>query len=105
MRLMMTFNIALAAEVEHRAGLTQRALTSVNRGLAEAERTGERFYLAELHRLRGEFLMALAPDRAVEAEACLARAVEVARGQGAGLLEERALESLVRLHEWLQVAR
>lgn len=99
MRLMLTFNLALAGEVEHRAGHPEQALVTVDRALAEVEATGERFYLAELHRLRGELLMASAPDCAAEAEECFRRAVAVAREQGARLLERRALESLERLPE------
>jgi DNA-binding SARP family transcriptional activator len=90
MHLMVTFNMALAAEVEHRAGRTAEALATVHRALVEVEATGERFYQAELHRLHGELLLASAPERAAEAEVCFSQAVEVAHRQGARLLEQRA---------------
>jgi len=106
---MMPFNLALLAEVEHLAGRAERALATVDRGLAEVACRGERFYEAELHRLRGDLLADLlseqVPERAAEAETCLGRAVEVARGQGAHLLEARALDSLARLRERLPSAR
>ena len=105
MRLMLSFNLALSAEIEQQAGLIERALATVDQGLAEVEQTDERFYEAELHRLRGELLMALAPDAAPEAEACFRRAVEVAARQGARLLEQRAQESLDRLLERMPAAR
>jgi adenylate cyclase len=50
---------------------------------------------AELHRLRGEVLLsgAAGPARAAAAEASFARALELARRQGARSLELRALLS------------
>src|SRR5262249_14688848 len=76
------------------------------------EATGERFYEAELHRLRGELLLrqeagegppcagrSQDSDRPglAEAEACFRRALDVARRQGAKSLELRAVLSLGRL--------
>jgi predicted ATPase len=81
------------------------------------EATGERFFEAELHRLRGEMLLLQEPgdgrpspadpaaarphnpDSSVldEAEACFCRALEVARRQSAKSLELRAALSLARL--------
>jgi hypothetical protein len=56
-----------------------------------------RTWAAETRRRRAEFLAALgAPAEEVEAE--LERALEVARGQGASLLELRAATSLLRHH-------
>jgi predicted ATPase len=54
-------------------------------------------YEAELHRLRGETLLACSPSRRIEAQAALGTAVAVARQQGAELLERRAVGSLHRL--------
>jgi len=61
-------------------------------------RDGEvRTWVSEARRRRAEFLAALgAPAEEVEAE--LERALEVARGQGARLLELRAATSLLRHH-------
>jgi predicted ATPase len=56
---------------------------------------GVRTFESEARRRRAEFLAALgAPGDEVEAE--LRRALEVARAQGAGLLELRAAASLLR---------
>ena len=74
------------------------------RVLAEAfvlvERTGERFWEAELHRLKGELLLnADCGLRIAELtpEACFQTALDIARGQQAKSLELRAATSLARL--------
>jgi DNA-binding SARP family transcriptional activator/RecA/RadA recombinase len=92
-----TLYLGLLAEAQRRAGRPVDALESVERGLALVEPTGERFYEAELRRLRGELLREVAPERAAEARRELDRALEVARAQRARSLEERVLASLQRL--------
>jgi adenylate cyclase len=63
--------------------------------LAWIEETGERFYEAELFRLRGELLHACA-IAAVDACTCVDRAVEIAGRQRARSLELRARITLTR---------
>ncbi|MCS6468241.1 hypothetical protein NX865_30365, partial [Burkholderia thailandensis] len=62
---------------------------------------------AELHRLKGVMLIDESNDDVSvsidAAEACLQRAIEVARAQGARSLELRAVTSLARL--WRRVGR
>ena len=69
--------------------------------LAEAfqamEATGQRWYEAELHRLKGLLLMASPPARPAAAEACFEKAIDVARSQAARLFELRAATALCRL--------
>jgi predicted ATPase len=65
----------------------------------EVSRTGERFYEAELHRLKGELLLSEGAAHA-EVEPCFRQAIEVARRQSAKSLELRAVMSLARL--WRQ---
>jgi predicted ATPase len=61
------------------------------------ERAGERFWLADLHRLVGQIaLRRPKPDQA-RAEACFLKAIEIARSQEARLLELRAAIDLARL--------
>ena len=74
-------------------------LEAVEGALAGVERTGERFYEAELHRLKGELLLIRSPDRSVrrEAEAAFELALDIARRQGAALFALRAAVSLARL--------
>src|SRR5262249_26292208 len=59
--------------------------------------TGIHLYEPELHRLKGEFLSALSPERPADAEACFRQAVEIARRHQAKSLELRAMTSLARL--------
>jgi predicted ATPase len=70
--------------------------------LAEAltitQRTGERFYEAEIYRLKGELLLKQNEAGAEsEAESCFFEAIKVAHRQQAKSLELRATMSLVRL--------
>ena len=75
--------------------------------LALTERTDERLYEAELHRLRGELLLQGADraDRSAlpgdEAEASFRQAIAIARRQKARSLELRAALSLTRLQACL----
>ena len=63
--------------------------------LATRNRTGERFYEAEVHRLKGELLL-MQGDEA-EAETSFHKAIEVACQQSAKSWELRAAMSLSRL--------
>jgi class 3 adenylate cyclase len=65
--------------------------------LALADRLEERWFEAELYRLKGEALLILSSERAAEAEACYHQALAVARDQDARLWELRAATSLTRL--------
>src|SRR5262249_27344954 len=72
--------------------------------LAEAltlvDATGERWYEAELHRLRGALLLQQSLDHQAEAESCFHDALAIARHQQAKSLELRTATSLARL--WQQ---
>jgi predicted ATPase len=87
----------LAAAVAKR-GDVQGALNLVNQALATVENTGEHYYDAELHRLKGILLLSGSNGRAVEAETSMQRAVEIARTQSARCFELRAATSLARLY-------
>ncbi|MBV7338789.1 hypothetical protein KFU94_63335 [Chloroflexi bacterium TSY] len=70
--------------------------------LVEKECYGERFWHAELVRLRGEYLLAQGhPAR--DAEQCYREAIAIAHQQSAKSLELRATMSLARL--WQQQSR
>ena len=88
-----TYFLGLLAETLANAGQSGPALDVVAEALAAVERTGERFYAAELHRLRGELLLATGHG-AAEIAGSLQAALEIARCQGALALERRALRSL-----------
>jgi predicted ATPase len=85
------------AEVSLMAGDLAGAEADLNSGFAFVERSGEHYWLADLHRLSGHVaLKRPEPDRLV-AEACFVKAIEVAHGQEARLLELRAATDLARL--------
>jgi len=65
--------------------------------LALVDKTGERYYEAELHRLKGELLLQQSSDNRAEAETCFHQALSIVRSQQAKSLELRAATSLARL--------
>jgi predicted ATPase len=71
------------------------ALEAVNLGLALVEETGERYYEAELKRLKGELF--IAQKKEAEAEDCFREAIKVARDQNAKSWELRSATSLAHL--------
>jgi predicted ATPase len=91
----LPYSLVLLAEAHCEGGQTAVALGLVDEALARVERTDERLFEAELHRLKGEFML-LNPG-ADQPEACLRRAIEVARAQDAKLWELRAAMSLAWL--------
>ena len=79
------------------AGDVAGADTALQEAFAFVEQSGERFWLADMHRLKGRIaLKQPEPDRA-RAEACFLKAIDIARGQEARMLELRAATDLVRL--------
>jgi predicted ATPase len=94
------FYLGLFAEVYGRTGKTDEGLTSLAEALAVVEKTERRWWEAEIHRLKGEFLLKLSPQNIGDAETCYNRALDVARRQEAKSLELRAAMSLSRL--WKQ---
>jgi predicted ATPase len=75
---------------------SESALEVIEHGLSIAYHNGERFFEAELYRLKARVLLARgAPD--ADAEALLDRALRTARGQQARSLELRAATDLARL--------
>src|SRR5262245_27624445 len=93
-----TYFLGVLAETLAKADQPEAALNVVAEAHAAVERTDERFYVAELHRLRGELILAAGHNRA-EAARCFATAVEIARQQGALALERRALGSLSKVRD------
>ena len=87
--------LANFAEALWHAGRTEEGLAAVEEGLDVSNRNGERYYDAELWRLKGELL--LPQDKTAEAEQCFQRAIEISRQQSAKSLELRASTSLARL--------
>jgi predicted ATPase/DNA-binding winged helix-turn-helix (wHTH) protein len=88
-----TYFLGLLAATLAKAGETEAALGAVTEALEAVERSGERFYAAELHRQKGELLLASGADL-VGATRSFETAVQIARDQGAGALEQRARAAL-----------
>lgn len=74
-----------------------QALATIEEAMAIIEQTGLRYSEAELWRQKAELLQSAGLDQAAEVEACLARALAVARAQNARLWELRSTISLCRL--------
>ena len=83
------------AEGHAKAGQVQEGLARLADALALVEKTGERYYEAEVRRLKGDLLCMQGIGPAAEAE--YEEAIQVARQQEAKSLELRATVSLCRL--------
>jgi predicted ATPase len=83
--------LALVAEVCEKINQPGEGLSAVAEALAAAEHTGQRYWDAELHRLKGML------TRKSDAEASFLEAIGIAQRQGAKSLELRAATSLSRL--------
>ena len=92
--------LSMLAEVHRSLGQPEAGLTALSEALTLVETTGERYYEAELHRLKGELLLQHAAPEVSHAEACFQQALDIARCQQAKSLELRAAMSLGRL--WQQ---
>ena len=101
-RLRLPYYLSLLAQVCGKAGHAEEGLASIDEALAEARAHNERWWDAELHRLRGELLLMHGAD-ASDVEAAMLRAIEIARSQWARSLELRATMSLARL--WIAQKR
>jgi predicted ATPase len=117
-KLLRTHFSALLAEALHKAGRTGEALNVLEEALAAVDRNGERYYLAELYRLKGELLLHQSVNRTVahavaggrtvvesqsttvaNAEACFHQSIKVSRQQGSNSLELRSVMSVARLYQ------
>jgi len=93
----------LLADVCAHLGRTADGLQALDEAYALVEQHEERFWEAEISRLRGVLLLRQTVPQQAEAEACFQRALDVARRQEAKALELRAAMSLARL--WQQQGR
>ncbi len=87
--------LAVLASAKADLGKPDEGFELLEEALASIEVSGERWWLAELHRLRGRLLVARGQHD--ESEACFRRAIEVSSEQRARMLELRAATSLARL--------
>jgi predicted ATPase len=87
--LRMPYFLALKAESLHLADRLPEALAAITEAETWVERSEERWWCAELHRLRGVFLAAMGADKA-EVEASFYAAMRTAREQRSTSLASRA---------------
>ena len=93
--LWMPYYTALLARACEIAGQVEEAVTQLDDALQIVERTGERWFAAELHRHKGRLL--LRQGDAAAAEELYCKALSIARDQEAKLWELRAAVNLARL--------
>jgi DNA-binding winged helix-turn-helix (wHTH) protein/predicted ATPase len=112
----LSLYLALLAEVHGKLGQEKEGLAALTEALEMVARTGERFYEAELYRLKGELTLQqfkvqgskfqvknpqfAFPNPQLEAEGYFLKAIEIAQQQQAKSLELRATMSLAYL--WRQ---
>jgi class 3 adenylate cyclase/predicted ATPase len=94
--------LALLAEAYGTAGQVEGGLVVLAEALDAVAKTGERYYEAELYRLKGGLTLAQSSvqgleSRVKEAEECFLKAIDIARKQQAKSWELRATISLARL--------
>jgi hypothetical protein len=87
--LIVPYYLGLKAEALHLADRTSEALEAINEAEALAERFEQRWWRAELHRLRGVFLTAMGVEE-TKIEASFSAAIRTAREQKSVSLEKRA---------------
>src|SRR5262249_36557455 len=115
------YYLSLLAEVYRTIGQVEEGLSVVAEALAAVDKAGERFYEAELYRLKGELLLTQESQKSKgksqkskipntqhptpstraegEAEEYFLKALDIARKQQAKSLELRAVMSLARLRQ------
>ena len=99
-----TYYLSLLSEAYRKKRQVENGLTVLAEAQAVVENTGERWWEAELYRLKGELLLMQESVKAglkstgkTEAERCFRYAIDVARKQNAKSLELRSVRSLSRL--------
>jgi predicted ATPase len=93
--LWMPYYIALLARACELGGQIEEAATRLDDALQIVERTGERWFAAELNRHKGQLMLRQGHSEA--AEELYHKALSIAREQEAKLWELRAAASLARL--------
>ena len=91
------YYMTLLARAYRQAGRIDEGLRILDDAQKSVEARGERWWEAEVLRLRGELLLSGSAADGDEAEACFERALAVSRNQEAKSLELRAATSLARL--------
>jgi len=99
-RLSLSAHLARLAEACGNSGQVEAGLRLLAEALVHVDHTGERYYEAEVYRLKGELLLRQAVPDSPQAEACFQQALAIARRQQAKSWELRTAASLAQL--WQQ---
>src|SRR5262249_2428477 len=89
---------AALGKAERRAGETDAAPQRLDDALAGWERTEQRWYEAEMHRIRAEILLKHDPANTAAAEQSMQSAIAIAQSQNARSFELRAALALAKLY-------
>ncbi len=89
--------LAFIATAQGRGGQFDEGLRTLEESFPFVERTGQHYYEAELHRLKGELLLGQDASNTAGAEKSFRTAIEISRAQHAKSWELRATTSLARL--------
>src|SRR5262249_15788575 len=87
------YSLGLLAEAHGAIGEPETGLTALAEALVHVEHTGERYYEAEIHRLKGVLLLQQNSNNQAEAENCFHHVLDIARSQQARSFELRAATS------------
>ena len=90
--------LALLAEVLAKIDRIEEALVLLDSAMAMVNSKGERYYEAELYRLKGELLLKQTTDNQAKTEECLRRSLAIAESQKAKSLQLRTALSFARLY-------
>jgi serine/threonine protein kinase/predicted ATPase len=101
--ILRPFQLSALGDAYLHVAMFGEAHAALDVGLALSEQNDDRVQEAELHRLKGELLLAESPDQAAAAEDHFARAIEIARRRQSKAWELRATMSLARL--WQRAGR
>jgi adenylate cyclase len=88
----LSAHLALKAEALYLADRTSEALEAINEAEGIAQRYEQRYYTAELHRLRGVFLAAMGVEE-TQIKTSFCEAIRIAKEQKSVSLEKRAQET------------
>jgi predicted ATPase len=95
-RLYIPYRLGVVADALAVAGQQSEALQLLEEAIQATEQIEDRWFEAELHRLKGVLLAGESSESRKDVEFCLQHALTVARSQDARLLELRAATSLAR---------
>jgi predicted ATPase len=89
----------LLAEAEAEAGQIEAGLATLDAQLATIGLSGQRWFEAEMHRVRGDLLLKRRPSEVTTAEVAFRRAIEIAHSQQTRTFELRASLALAKLYQ------